>query len=176
MNLELRRRLLDLEPTDIIIDARDGNPNSVALMASMYPNGYAYNQKYMTQREALKIKALLTIDAQDTALNEDITDLTILKCFSNITTIRCFDKKNLQKVILPNSIKYGTFNYNFGFRGCDNLQYVNWLMSFREYMGISIESYGATQYRKELILNGGGKNRLTSFDLPDFNRKGGRYE
>lgn len=25
-------------------------------------------------------------------------------------------------------------------------------------------------------LNGGGKNRLTSFDLPDFNRKGGRYE
>ncbi len=66
MNLELRRRLLGLEPTDIIIDARDGNPNSVALMASMHHYGYAYNKKYMTLREALKIKILL-IDAQDTA-------------------------------------------------------------------------------------------------------------
>lgn len=149
MNLELRRRLLGLEPTDIIIDARDGNPNSVALMASMYYYGHAHNKKYMTLREALKIKTSLIINA-----NDDITDLTILQCFSNVRNVVCANLKNLQKVILPNSIKYGTFNYNIGFRGCENLQYANWLMSFQEYMGIPIYGYGTTEYTKELVLNG----------------------
>ena|GEM_PF-6281044 len=33
-------------------------------------------------------------------LNDDITDLTILQCFSNVRFVVCTSLKNLQKVIL----------------------------------------------------------------------------
>jgi len=160
MSIDLLRRrfAMGLMPTDIIINRKWGE-NDAALMDGLYAQGNSRSRNYMTQREAEKVNSF-NLTLLDATIREKITDLSVLQYFVNLSNIRRLTLPKLQKVILPNCSKYMAFDYNFGFGGLSQnpitLTDVNWLMSFREYCSINIQSrlLGTTSYTKNIILNG----------------------
>ena len=83
-SLELRRRMMvQSEPADIIIDARKGGvsgnaANDAALMEVIYAQGWSKSPKYMTKREAEKVKFIHYGCFQS---NLGITDFSAFKFF-----------------------------------------------------------------------------------------------
>lgn len=149
---------------EIIIDAVKGGvsgdaSNDAKLMEVIYAQGWSKSPLYMTKREA-EVVTKLKLETQDATIKEKIVDLSALQYFVSLTNLIRLTLPKLQKVILPNCIKYMTFDYNHGFGGLSQnpitLTDVNWLMSFREYCGTKIGArfFGTTSYTKSIILNG----------------------
>ena len=111
MSLELRRRLMATEPTDIIIDARyggvSGNPaNDAALMQVIYARKWSKSSEYMTKREAEAVTDIGTYFSN----HIDIVDLEAFGYFSSVETVEYnafAGLTYLKRISIPKNVKYG---------------------------------------------------------------------
>lgn len=110
-SLELRRRLMATEPTDIIIDARKGGvsgdaANDAALMEVIHEQGWSKSAKYMTKREAEAVTDIGTYFSN----HIDIVDLEAFGYFSSVETVEYnafAGLTYLKRISIPKNVKYG---------------------------------------------------------------------
>lgn len=107
MSLELRRRLMATEPTDIIIDARKGGvsgdaTNDAALMEVIYAQGWSKSPLYMTKNEAEKVEDIGTVFAYNKC---SATDYTCMQYFVNSNFPGyCFSQSKIETIVLPDTL------------------------------------------------------------------------
>lgn len=130
MSLELRRRLMGTEPTDIIIDARKGGvsgdpANDAALMEVIYAKEWSRSPLYMTKREAEKVKE---IPAGCFNNNSEITDFSAFQFFG-VSQIGDYAFRNCPNLITiyfpPTLTKMESQSSQGRFSYCSSLRNVN---------------------------------------------------
>lgn len=112
MSLELRRRLMATEPTDIIIDARKGGvsgdaANDAALMEVIYTQGWSKSPLYMTKREAEAVTDIGTFFSN----HIDIVDLEAFGYFSSVKEVKWMafvGLTYLKRISIPKSVISGS--------------------------------------------------------------------